>query len=72
MILPMSDVQIRDDWRTAGMAGTGSHSTVAEDVALPAARAMPLGPLFGGAGAAADATWARRCTATPSSRSCCR
>ena len=48
VILPMSDVRIRDDWRTAGMAGTGSNSTVAEDVALPAARAMPLGPLFGG------------------------
>jgi alkylation response protein AidB-like acyl-CoA dehydrogenase len=48
VILPMSDLEVRDDWRVAGMAATGSNSTVAEDVALPAARAMPMGPLFGG------------------------
>jgi alkylation response protein AidB-like acyl-CoA dehydrogenase len=48
VIVPLADLRVLDDWRVAGMAGTGSNSTVAEDVWLPAARAMPMGPLFGG------------------------
>lgn len=41
-LVPMSDLRIIDDWHTAGLQGTGSVSTVAEDVFVPAARFLPL------------------------------
>jgi alkylation response protein AidB-like acyl-CoA dehydrogenase len=48
VLVPMADLRVLDDWHVSGMGGTGSNSTVAEDVPLPAARAMPMGPLLGG------------------------
>lgn len=34
-LIPASDIEIRDDWRVAGLRGTGSCSLVAKDVAVP-------------------------------------
>ncbi|MEV6986841.1 acyl-CoA dehydrogenase family protein [Sphaerisporangium sp. NPDC051017] len=41
-LVPMSDLQIVDDWHTNGLQGTGSVSTVAQDVFVPAERVIPL------------------------------
>jgi alkylation response protein AidB-like acyl-CoA dehydrogenase len=41
-LVPMSDLQIVDDWYTSGLAGTGSVSTVAQNVFVPAERVLPL------------------------------
>ncbi|WBB78691.1 acyl-CoA dehydrogenase family protein [Micromonospora sp. WMMD882] len=41
-LVPMSDLQIVDDWHTAGMRGSGSVSTVARDVFVPQHRVLPL------------------------------
>lgn len=50
-LVPMSDLQIVDDWYTAGLKGTGSVSTVANDVFVPQDRIMPLGAILQGQGA---------------------
>lgn len=34
-LIPMSDVEIKDDWRVAGLRGTGSCSLVVKDVTVP-------------------------------------
>ncbi|MFV2013457.1 MULTISPECIES: acyl-CoA dehydrogenase family protein [unclassified Micromonospora] len=49
VLIPMTDLQILDDWDTAGMRGSGSVSTVAEDVFVPAERLLPMGPVIAGA-----------------------
>ncbi|MCN0151982.1 acyl-CoA dehydrogenase family protein [Salinispora arenicola] len=41
-LVPMSELQIVDDWQTSGLRGTGSVSTVAQDVFVPQARVLPL------------------------------
>jgi alkylation response protein AidB-like acyl-CoA dehydrogenase len=41
-VVPMSDLKIVDDWEVAGLRGTGSITTVAEDVFIPAARYQRL------------------------------
>ncbi len=46
-MVPMSDMQLLDDWYTMGLKGTGSISTVAKDVFLPAERVIPLGAALG-------------------------
>jgi alkylation response protein AidB-like acyl-CoA dehydrogenase len=46
--LPTSDLTIVDDWYATGMAGTGSNSTVAEDVFVPDHRVVPLSSLMDG------------------------
>ncbi|MFI7545132.1 acyl-CoA dehydrogenase family protein [Actinoplanes sp. NPDC049599] len=51
-LVPMSDLQIVDDWQTSGLRGTGSVSTIAQDVFVPQARILPLGAVMqGGTGA---------------------
>jgi alkylation response protein AidB-like acyl-CoA dehydrogenase len=50
-VVPMSDLQIVDDWHTSALRGTGSVSTVAEGVFVPQQRVMPLGAVLQGAGA---------------------
>jgi alkylation response protein AidB-like acyl-CoA dehydrogenase len=47
-LVPMSDLQIVDDWYTAGLKGTGSVSTVATDVFIPSERVLPLGAVLQG------------------------
>lgn len=41
-LVPMSEVVNKRDWSVAGLAGTGSHSIVAEDVFVPEHRALHL------------------------------
>jgi len=50
-LVPMSDLHIVDDWHTAGLKGTGSVSTVADGVFVPAERILPLGAVLKGQGA---------------------
>ncbi|WP_025618747.1 acyl-CoA dehydrogenase family protein [Salinispora cortesiana] len=49
VLIPMSELHIVDDWHTAGMRGSGSVSTVAEEVFVPEERLLPMGPVIGGA-----------------------
>lgn len=42
MVLPPSDVEIIDTWRTAGLCGTGSHDFVIDDVFVPEAWTLAL------------------------------
>nr|WSY49059.1 flavin-dependent monooxygenase [Streptomyces sp. NBC_00886] len=48
MAVPMSDLEILDDWYVSGLAGSGSNSVVARDVFVPAHRVLPVGPLLSG------------------------
>jgi len=41
-MVPMSDLQIVDDWYSAGLRGTGSVSTVASAVRVPMTRVVPM------------------------------
>lgn len=45
-LVPINELQIVDDWHTAGLRGTGSITTIAEDLFVPAARVMPLGAVL--------------------------
>jgi alkylation response protein AidB-like acyl-CoA dehydrogenase len=47
-LIPMDELQIIDDWHTSGLRGSGSVSTVAEDVFLPSERVLPMGPVLAG------------------------
>ncbi len=49
-LVPMSDLLIVDDWHTWGLRGTGSVSTVAQDVFIPAERVLPLPAVLQGQG----------------------
>jgi alkylation response protein AidB-like acyl-CoA dehydrogenase len=49
VLIPMSDLHIVDDWHTVGMRGSGSITTVANEIFVPADRVMPMGPVIGGA-----------------------
>jgi alkylation response protein AidB-like acyl-CoA dehydrogenase len=48
VLIPMSDLQVIDDWHTVGMCASGSVTTVAKDVFVPAERVLPVGPVIGG------------------------
>lgn len=41
-LVPMSDLTIVDDWHASGLRGSGSVTTVAEDVFVPGERVLPL------------------------------
>jgi alkylation response protein AidB-like acyl-CoA dehydrogenase len=41
-LVPMSDLQIIDDWYTSGLRGTGSVSVAAQQVFVPANRVIPM------------------------------
>src|SRR5580698_2123538 len=47
-LVPMSDLQIVDDWYTAGMRGSGSVSTVAQDLFIPQERVLPIMSILAG------------------------
>ncbi|MFE9656169.1 acyl-CoA dehydrogenase family protein [Micromonospora sp. NPDC006431] len=49
VLIPMSDLQVIDDWHTVGMRGSGSVTTVAENVFVPAERVVSMGPVIVGA-----------------------
>jgi alkylation response protein AidB-like acyl-CoA dehydrogenase len=46
--IPMSDLQIVDDWHTSGLRGTGSVTTIADNVFVPQARVLSMGPVLAG------------------------
>ncbi|MGW3959584.1 acyl-CoA dehydrogenase family protein [Amycolatopsis sp. NPDC005003] len=46
VVVPVSDLQIVDDWHTTGIRGSGSVSTVAQDLFVPEARVLPMGPVL--------------------------
>jgi 3-hydroxy-9,10-secoandrosta-1,3,5(10)-triene-9,17-dione monooxygenase len=48
VVLPVTDLMIVDDWHTAGLRGTGSVSTIADNVFVPAARVLSMGPVLAG------------------------
>ncbi|MEU5945761.1 acyl-CoA dehydrogenase family protein [Micromonospora sp. NPDC047465] len=50
-LVPTADLHIVDDWHTSGLKGTGSVSTVAQDVFVPQDRFLPLGAVLQGQGA---------------------
>ncbi|WP_018657688.1 acyl-CoA dehydrogenase family protein [Actinomadura flavalba] len=50
-LVPLSDLTIVDDWHTAGMRGSGSVTTVAQDVFVPGIRVLPLGAVLAQQGA---------------------
>lgn len=47
-LVPITDLQVVDDWYTAGLKGTGSVSTVAENLFVPAERVLPLPAILQG------------------------
>ena len=47
-LLPRADVHFDDNWYTMGLAGTGSKNTVADDVFVPAHRAVLVADLLAG------------------------
>ena len=49
-LVPIGDLQVVDDWHTSGLCGTGSVTTVAQDVFVPAERVLPLGVILQGGG----------------------
>jgi alkylation response protein AidB-like acyl-CoA dehydrogenase len=47
-LAPVSQLQIIDDWYTAGMKGSGSVSTAAADLFIPQERVLPIGAVLAG------------------------
>ncbi len=47
-LVPISDLQIIDDWYTSGMKGSGSVSTVATNLFVPQERVLPIGAILQG------------------------
>lgn len=41
-MVPITDLLVVDDWHTSGLRGTGSVSTVAKDLFIPAEQVLPL------------------------------
>ena len=46
--MPLAEVEIVDDWRVLGLAGTGSKSLVLHDVFVPEHRSVMVSDLFAG------------------------
>ncbi|HEY1623135.1 MAG TPA: acyl-CoA dehydrogenase family protein [Streptosporangiaceae bacterium] len=53
-LVPMSDLQIIDDWYVAGMKGSGSVSTVASDLFIPQERVLPIMSILAGQSASPE------------------
>ncbi|MFE9202430.1 acyl-CoA dehydrogenase family protein [Micromonospora sp. NPDC007230] len=47
-LVPMTDLKVIDDWYTSGLQGTGSVSTVAQDLFVPQSRVLPLPAILEG------------------------
>jgi 3-hydroxy-9,10-secoandrosta-1,3,5(10)-triene-9,17-dione monooxygenase len=48
VLIPMGDLKIEDTWHVVGMRGTGSHTVIAQEVFVPAHRAVAVGTLAKG------------------------
>lgn len=47
-LIRISDLEVVDDWNTSGLRASGSVTTIAKDLFLPAARVLPMGPVLQG------------------------
>jgi alkylation response protein AidB-like acyl-CoA dehydrogenase len=47
-LIPISELEIIDDWHTSGLRGSGSITTIAKDLFLPTERVLPMGPVLQG------------------------
>ncbi|HEX8305261.1 MAG TPA: acyl-CoA dehydrogenase family protein [Jatrophihabitans sp.] len=45
-VAPIADLTLVDDWDVAGLRGTGSVTTIAEDVFIPAGRYLPVAAML--------------------------
>lgn len=52
-LVPTDQLLVVDDWHTSGLRGSGSVSTIAQDLFVPAERVLPLPVVLQGAGDAA-------------------
>ncbi|MPZ85182.1 MAG: acyl-CoA dehydrogenase [Actinophytocola sp.] len=50
-LVPMSDLTVVDDWYTSGLSGSGSVTTIAQDLFIPQERVLPLGAVLEAQGA---------------------
>ena len=50
LLVPRGDIRIDDNWHTMGLAGTGSKNIVADDLFVPAHRALAIADLAAGTG----------------------
>jgi 3-hydroxy-9,10-secoandrosta-1,3,5(10)-triene-9,17-dione monooxygenase len=48
VLIPIGDLQLVDDWHTAGLRGSGSITTIAQDVFVPQDRLLFMGPVLQG------------------------
>ncbi|MFE5858784.1 acyl-CoA dehydrogenase family protein [Streptomyces sp. NPDC056500] len=48
LAIPMTDLEVLDDWNVTGLAGSGSNTVVARDVHVPTRHVLPVGPLLEG------------------------
>jgi len=55
LLVPMSQIQIIDDWEVLGLRGTGSRSLLIDNVFIPAHRSILLRDLFDGTTPGAEA-----------------
>jgi 3-hydroxy-9,10-secoandrosta-1,3,5(10)-triene-9,17-dione monooxygenase len=46
--IPLADLQVVDDWHTSGLCGTGSVTTIADDLFVPEERVLSMVPLLQG------------------------
>jgi len=47
-LIPISDLQIIDDWHTSGLRGSGSITTIAQDLFVPRNHVLSMGPVLAG------------------------
>jgi alkylation response protein AidB-like acyl-CoA dehydrogenase len=52
-LVPYSEVEVADDWRTSGLAGTGSHTALGTDIFVPAERMLRFAAIRAGEHASA-------------------
>ena len=50
LLVPRTDVKLDDNWHTMGLAGTGSKNIVADDLFVPAHRALKFSDMINGTG----------------------
>ena len=68
LLVPTSEVEIKDDWYVSGLAGTGSCSLAVDGLAVPAHRALSIDALIDGGTpgmAAGYDGWLHRAEAVP-------
>ncbi|MEU9603410.1 acyl-CoA dehydrogenase family protein [Streptomyces sp. NPDC048057] len=48
LAIPMAELKVLDDWDVTGLVGSGSNTVVAQDVHVPARRALQVRPMVAG------------------------